>query len=171
MAGRGGWTRRRAATFALVACAAAGAPAPGAAAPGRVRPADDRSRALVEAAVAASPTVAALVSTLAGTDVVVVLQVRVGVGYAGDLRFATRAAGARYLVLRVDACQTPEDQIAMLGHELQHAREVAGAPAVGDEESLAALMASIGRATGKRTYETDAAVRVGRQVRQEVRRR
>jgi len=132
---------------------------------------DARARALVEAAIAASPTVASLVEGLGSSDVVVLVQVTLDVRFAGNLRFVACAGGSRFLVIRVFAAQPPEDQVATLGHELQHACEVGEAAGVRDERSLGELMARIGRATGRRTFETDAAVRVGRQVRAEVTRR
>jgi hypothetical protein len=142
---------------------------PAAAADGRVRGVDPRSQALVAKAGKASPTVAALLVALDQTDVVVQVQVTfVPNALGGDLRLLTVVVGSRYLLVRVDTTRSPEEQIGFLGHELRHAQEVAGAADVQDEAGLARLMARIGRATGRGTFETDAAVQVSRQVRREL---
>ena len=155
----------------VVASGASAQASPAPDGPAAVRPSDERARSLVGSAVAASPTVAALVNTLASSDVIVLVQVSQGVGFAGDLRMMTTAGGSRILLVRVNVGQSRQDQIAVFGHELQHASEVAQAPEVQDEAGLARLMARIGRETGRGTYETDAAVQVGRLVRQEAGRR
>jgi len=142
---------------------------PAAAADGRVRGTDPRAQALVARAEKASPTVAALLAALEPTDVVVMVQVAfVPNELGGDMRLLTAAAGSRYLAVRVAATRSPAEQIEFLGHELRHAQEVAGAADVRDEAGLARLMARIGRATGRGTFETDAAVQVSRQIRREL---
>lgn len=55
----------------------------------------------------------------------------------GKLIFVTAAGGVRYLRIRLACTLTGVRQIAMLGHELRHAVEVANAPWVLDESSLA----------------------------------
>jgi hypothetical protein len=111
---------------ALVACAAAPVQAgPDRDFSGAVRASDPLSLALLRTAVASSPTVAALVDALEPTDVIVVVQVALTPnGLAGDLRLINAAGGARYLLIRVNSWQSPEEQMALLGHELQHANEV-----------------------------------------------
>lgn len=136
---------------------------------GRVQPSDSRAAALVRTAAALSPTVATLLGNVRQQDVIVFVQVAfVPNGVAGDLRFVSVAAGHRILMIRVSPWQSPEEQAAILGHELQHAREVADAPDVTDVAGHARLLVRIGRSTGHGTFETDAAVRVARQVRREV---
>jgi predicted DNA-binding transcriptional regulator YafY len=57
----------------------------------------------------------------------------------------------------------------VLGHELQHAMEIAAAPDVRDTVTLRALYLRIGyERTNGGYYETDAALEVGRQVSAEV---
>jgi len=165
----------RAVGAVLVACLV-GSPAgmawagPADAAPGAVRPADSRTAELLRAAIVSSPTVAALVGSLEGTDVIVSVQVTLRrFGYAGDLRILTAAGGRRYLMIRVSAEQSPSDQVAYLGHELQHANEVAQAPEVQNDAGLIRLMRRIGRKGFGGAFETDAAQRVTRQVQKEVR--
>jgi len=125
---------------------------------------------LLRTAVASSPTVAALMGSLEGTDVIVSVQVTLRrFGFAGDLRILTAAGGRRYLMIRVSAEQSPSDQAAYLGHELQHANEIAQAHDVQDDSGLARLMSRIGRKGFRGAFETDAAQRVTRQVQKEVR--
>jgi len=173
MARHEGGFRGRAATVAVLAALAA-CPSPGWTTPldaetEAVRPADARARELVQTAVASSPTVAALVETLRGSDVIVSVQVTLQrFGFAGDLRVLTAAGGCRYLMIRVSAEQSPSDQAAYLGHELQHANEVARAREVQDDTGLVRLMGRIGRKGFRGAFETDAAQRVTRQVQKEL---
>ncbi len=169
--GRRGW-----AAEAAVAACVAGWPAgwawgtPVDAATPAVRPTDSRSADLLRTAVASSPTVAALVASLEGTDVIVCVQVTLRrFGFAGDLRILTSAGGRRYLMIRVSAEQSPSDQVAYLGHELQHANEIALAHDVRDDPGLMRLMARIGHQGLGGTFETDAARRVTRRVQAELR--
>jgi hypothetical protein len=128
-----------------------------------------RSRELLRAAVAASPTVASLVEALAPTDIIVVIEVtRQGFGAAGDLRIQAIAGNVRYLRIRVSGTLEPWDQMAILGHELQHANEVAQAPDVRDQAGLARLMRRIGRETLRGAFDTNAAAKTTAQVRREV---
>jgi hypothetical protein len=63
-------------------------------------------------------------------------------------------------------------QIATLGHELQHAVEIAEAPEVVDARSLARFYARVGseRTSGAcRLFDTQAAVDIGWQVSRELR--
>jgi len=160
---------------ALVACLA-GCPesrawgAPVDAATRAVRPADSRSAELLGTAVASSPTVAALVGSLQGADVIVSVQVTLRrFGFAGDLRILTAAGGRRYLMIRISAEQSPWAQVAYLGHELQHANEIAQAHDVQDDDGLIRLMTRIGHKGSGGAFETDAAQRVTRQVQAELR--
>ena len=131
-----------------------------------VRPADERARAVVHAALA-SPTVVRLIADLATTDVIVFVQVRMGLRHAGHLVFGARTPCFRLLVIQLSATQSPEDQVAVLAHELQHAREAAQS-GVQDEAALARLMKRIGRRTDEGTFETQAAILVSREVTREV---
>ncbi len=136
---------------------------------GAVRGSDPRSRAIIMDAATRSPTIAVLIKSLDQTDVVVLVQVTLmPVARGGDTRWLVAAGGCRYLVVRVDASRSPAEQMEWLGHELQHANEVAAASDVHDEAGLVRLMARIGRTAGDGRFETDAAVLAGRLVRAEV---
>jgi hypothetical protein len=126
--------------------------------------------ALVRDAARVSETVRALLGRLAASDLVVLVEVTDQQGpFSGDTSFVTCAGGFRYVLVRVSRRLPVWDQIAVLGHELQHAVEVAEAPEVVSDPTLAQLFTRIGRPVRKRTYETDAAIAVLRQVGAEVR--
>jgi hypothetical protein len=77
----------------------------------------------------------------------------------------------RLFAIEIDAHQTRIERLTTLGHELQHAVEIAGAASVDDARTLAAFYTSIGLPSGtvgSETYETAAAVAIGRRVRQEL---
>ena len=60
--------------------------------------------------------------------------------------------------------------IARIGHELQHANEIAARPEVVDDRSLLAFYASLDvySGHGERTVETEAALRAGDRVLSEI---
>ena len=86
----------------------------------------------------------------------------------GRLTFMASGGGRRYVNVHVSCALTDNEQIAALGHELRHAVEIADAPSVVDEASLAAQYARIGfashgvsKGSGYETYAAkDAAQRV-----------
>jgi hypothetical protein len=135
-----------------------------------VRGLDPRARELIQKATQASPTVAALIAALDRTDVLVLVQVTVTPRkYTG----ITRLLGSgeyRAVLVSIDSKQFTLAQIVWLGHELQHAQEIADAGDVRDEAALRRLMERIGWATGlnRTAFETDAALAVGWQVRREA---
>jgi hypothetical protein len=139
-------------------------------APRGVRASDDRARALVRASSSASPTIAALLDALADADVVVYVQLALTPrDIPGDIRLIGVTADTRYLLVRVSVRLSPVNRIALLGHELQHATEVAAATDVRDEASLARLMARIGCEKSRGRFETHAAEAVTEQVWREAR--
>jgi hypothetical protein len=58
-------------------------------------------------------------------------------GIDGRLTFATKAAGRRYVHVRLAQQMSGLRERATLGHELQHAVELADTPAIVDDASLA----------------------------------
>ena len=106
------------------------------------------------------------------TDVVVYVLDSMS-GDAGDtkasLEFVATAGGRRYVVVRVDRWRlNPCEALAWLGHEFQHAIEVASAPEVTDAAQLARLYRRIGWEYGSRRFESDAARTAGHRVRNEL---
>lgn len=133
---------------------AQGAPQPPAgAAPPHVRCLDARARQLLAAARGQSVTVAALVERLGATDLAVYVTTaapatRVAGMPRGTTALLSATAAARYLQVWIDVRRPEAERIAVLGHELQHALEVAADASVRDALSLATLFERLGEESG-----------------------
>jgi hypothetical protein len=117
-----------------------------------------------------SPTFASLLTRLQASDVIVYIQEvpRLPGGFEGRMMMLPRVHGFRYVRIQITVRGTDDDAIAVLGHELQHAMEVADAPEVGDEDALARLYQRIGMRGGPHVYDTIAAQDTGRIVLKEL---
>jgi hypothetical protein len=160
------------ATLAVLAAIAAGGPAPAPASP-RLRPADFTAGRALERGLACCPTVGGLVRELEASDLIVYLETgfveRPAMGRT-VLMGATR--NERYVRVTLHRLTSPEGLIELLGHELQHAVEIARAPDVRDGETMLALFRRIGLRRGATTrFETAEARAVGFRVRAEISRR
>ncbi len=160
--------------FAMLLCAlsmvADSSPARSSPEVGHVRPLDAFSRALLREGVFRSPTIARFVHGLDRSNVVTYVradldpQIR-----TASTRFMVAAGGLRYLLVAVNPRNSHDALLALLGHELEHATEVAGAPRVVDQASFLALYERIGqRSLSGREYETTAAHDAGRAVMMEL---
>jgi hypothetical protein len=94
-------------------------------------------------------------------------------GLIGRTRFITSTGPWRYLAIDLDYRLIHLDLLSTLGHELQHAAEIAAAPEVVDEASLTALYRRIGVSGGRSLakgvyFETHEAAVVGKQVHREL---
>jgi hypothetical protein len=118
-----------------------------------------------------SPTFARLVTRLERSDLIVYVQLmpQMPAGIEGRLVMLPRAHGTRYVRIQIGIQGSLTDAIALLGHELQHATELADAPDVIDIGGFVALYERIGQKSGWHQYETAAAQDAGRQVRTEMR--
>jgi hypothetical protein len=125
----------------LLMSAAAAAADPSPIRPGgpRVRPHDARSAALVLEALERSQTIRALVEALESRDVIVYVQVQpmLKERLAGSLTWVTSTGKYRYVRISWNPLLSTATAIATLGHELQHALEVADNPAIVSDTSLA----------------------------------
>lgn len=139
-----------------------------------VRIVDRELRHLLQAGLALSPTLRALVDRLERSDVVAYVRVdEMRDGLAGRLQFINASAGARYVLIRVVRIPTRSRQLALLAHELHHAGEVASAPHVVDVHTLTQEYERIGHASryrreGARSFETAGAIAAGEQVLKEL---
>ena len=118
-----------------------------------------------------SDTFAQLVLALDQSDVIVYIERGRGMpaAIAGRLFLVAGPEGHRYLRIQVTGHPQSNEIIALVGHELRHALEVAESPAVRDTASLIALYERIGhRSSGAHHYDTVAAQDTGRQVRAEL---
>jgi len=137
----------------------------------RVRATTPAARALLETGVRRSETFARLIQELEDTDLVVYVETTpdLAPGLEGRLTFLTSAGGVRYLRAQVPVTGGVDALIAGVGHELQHALEVAAHPAVRDSVALAMLYRRIGiQGSVKDRYDTVLARSVGRRVRAEL---
>ena len=137
-----------------------------------LRTIDSRMRALVREGIRSSASFRALVDRINRSDVVVYIQCD---GYTSPSRmtFMTSAGGLRYVLVRVQRMLLRDQQLAIMAHELQHAVEVADAPAIVDEVSLAQEYRKIGyvnrysMAPGI-AFDSVAAVETGQRVLREL---
>ena len=80
-----------------------------------------------------------------------------------------RAGEYRYLRIQIRADLSRREAIALIGHELQHAMEIAAATEVRDSSAMSRLYKRIGHTSnGEHTYDTEAAQNTGRVVRREL---
>lgn len=118
-----------------------------------------------------SATFAALVAALNRSDVIVYIETSRGLPttIAGRLLFAAGPQSQRYLRIQVNGPPRSNELIALVGHELRHALEVAESPDVRDEQTLIALYERIGHnGSRQHQYDTIAAQDTGRRVRMEL---
>ena len=127
---------------------------------------------LIEEAVSRSATVAAQLRRLDATDLVIYLtdlSPSRPNAPASCLSFLSHEAGGRYLLIRIDRFRvSTHERVALLGHELEHALEVAAAPEVKDPSGLASLYKRIGWEPVSNQFETKAAQSAGNRVRDEL---
>lgn len=138
--------------------------------PPNLRPLHQEAAQLLQRGVARSPTIAALVADLEKTDLVVYLNTNAFLPVrTAETLFVTAAAGRRYVLVSVNPRNIYTDMIRWLGHELQHADEVAHAPEVTDVASFEAFYQRIGtHGKADHRFETRAAQTVDRVVGEEL---
>jgi hypothetical protein len=134
-----------------------------------IRPATRDARQLIDTAMSRSPTVVQLIDRLAMTDVIVYVQLMISPHIdTARTAFAATTRNARFVRIVINARTAPWDQVEMLGHELQHALEIAGARDVVDERGVRDLYERIGLPGRKpNQFETLEAQRVQALVRKD----
>ena len=136
------------------------------------RPLDPLAAETLEQALAGSPLVRDLVHQLEASNLVVHIESSRGLpaGINGTMRFVTSRGGFRYVRIQVGADLRPEARAGILGHELQHACELAASDAH-DMEAVRRVFQNTGHHPGAslEVFETRAAMQVERQVRAELR--
>jgi hypothetical protein len=138
-----------------------------------IRTTDRRLIRLLRDGVRASETFRRLVDRLRQSDVIVYLECGGARGSSGGrLTFVYAVANWRYVHVRVARLASADVQIALIGHELQHAVEIADAPAVVDPLSLVREYQRIGflspRLTPGASFDSSAAVDAGVRVLREI---
>jgi hypothetical protein len=140
---------------------------------GHLRPQDDRLTQLLRQGIARSSTLKMLAGRIEASNVIVYLAVNpmMKSNLSGMLTWMTQAGSFRYLRASISPDLTPDQMIATIAHELQHAVEVVEDESVRDENSLVALYRRIGQQHGAASpsrWETVAAQQAGYQVRREL---
>lgn len=153
-------------TAVFVPQAAAEPPSGMTRAPARVRPLDSLGRTLLADGIARSSTFRRLVDRIESSDVIVYVRLKRKLlpNVAGALSFVGKGATDRFLLVQVDRRYPWATLIALLGHELQHAVEVAEAPAVESAEELGRHYRHTGLTTGDDTFDSVAAREAGASV-------
>jgi hypothetical protein len=93
------------------------------------------------------------------------MQLPLGVG--GMTRFVTSRGGYRYLRITLGSDQSLRHRSSILGHELQHACEIASSTAT-DADAMRELFEEAGHHDGP-YFETSAAIEIERYVTRELR--
>jgi hypothetical protein len=116
-----------------------------------------------------SAKVRALVERLEASNVIVHIETRTPMpaGLGGMTQFVTSRGGYRYLRITLGSDLTLGVRSAILGHELQHACEIAESSAA-DVESLRKLFEHVGHRDGE-FFETMKAIKTERTVLAELR--
>jgi len=165
---------RRLVSLALACAFAATAPLaadePGLDPTTRLRPTQSMASRLIDEGTTKSPTFRRLVSRLQRSDVIVYVTVRLDMrpSLGGSLRFLGNSVTDRFLLVSLNGQNSRQMLVALLGHELQHAVEVADAPDVRNDAALADLYRRIGVRRAVQSWDSIAAQRVGQTVRAEI---
>jgi hypothetical protein len=135
-----------------------------------VRTLDREARRLLEVAIASSPTVARMVADLEATDLIVWVEANPFLTKTrGEMLVAAATTEVRHVSIKVKTPGWLPDVVSVLGHELQHALEVAAAHEVRDAAGQRQFYRRIGyQAMDGECFETEAAVEVGRRVAREM---
>jgi hypothetical protein len=120
-----------------------------------------------------SPTFRAIVDRLDGSDLIVyVSRGSLSGQTSASTQLLTWTGGYRYVRVTLELDPDTDVGVAMLGHELRHALELADAPWVRDDGAVLSLYREIGYSSCSRPtpcYDTQDAVDAGRQVLVELR--
>ena len=140
-----------------------------------IRATDSGINKLVARGLAHSPTFRRLYEQLGQSDLIVHLergpQPWLGAGFN---QFVADVGERRLVRITLNVALLDAEAVALLGHELQHAVELADAPDVGDADEYERLYRRIGYrscAREPRCFDTAAAVAVGRAILKELRQR
>ena len=161
-------------SFALtLACSAAAIAAEPPSATPHLRPLNAAGAALMADAQQKSATIRDLAAQLEGSNVVAYIYPTARqVGETeSDFRYVGTSKSQRFVLIKIGADRSADRQIELLGHELEHAVEVARATWVNDSSDLDRFLSLVGSRTfepGGHPFETPAAMKAERTVRKEL---
>lgn len=130
---------------------------------------DPEARATLALAIERSALVRALVAEIESSNVVVHIQFswELPGGIGGMTRFVTSRGGYRYVRIVLSNRLMGHDRVAILGHELEHAAEIARSD-VYDRDGIRRLLAATGYQVAEGFFETRSAQRAERTIRREL---
>ncbi len=134
----------------------------------RVRALSNVARFVIDEATKKSPTIVKLIAQLQRHEIIVYVDLEPLATARGATSILSVNPGGRMLRVVVDVGLDPRQQIEVLGHELQHAVEIALADSVVDHSSFVAHYKRIGYPTGRASFETDEAKRTEAAVRRDL---
>jgi hypothetical protein len=136
----------------------------------RVRPTEQRMAKLLATGMERSATFRALVRRLEASDVIVHIQSRRDLrgGVGASMRFVATSATDRFLRIQLNAALHDHMLVALLGHELQHAVEVADHAELRSADDLRAFYSRTGLRLGPDRFDSIAAREAGYLVRAEL---
>jgi len=135
----------------------------------RVRPLSDGSRAVVKDAMRRSPTIKHLIDELQARDIIVYVDLSMDMlRDRGATSVVTAQSTVRILRVLINGRLDPRQRIEVLGHELQHALEIAREEGVGSDDTMRDLFLRIGYSTGPKAFETNAAQDIESQVKRDL---
>lgn len=136
----------------------------------RVRPMQKRVESLLATGMDRSATFRQLVRRLERSDVIVYVEARHDMrnGVGASMRFVTRSATDRFVRIQLNADYHNHTLVALLGHELQHAVEVAEHAEVQSPDNLREFYRRTGVRTGPDSFDSEEARQAGYLVRDEI---
>jgi len=134
-----------------------------------VRTTDPRVQAWLRTGAADSQTFRDLLTILGDSDLIVHVQAVDRLTTAGQTYFVTSTPTVRYVRVEVVAGGNANEMIALIGHELQHAVEIALEPRIRDRQALSQFYRTLsGNSTAKTEYDSVAARVTADRVRREM---
>lgn len=156
-----------------VSTSLAAQPQPPSTTPGpRVRANDGRTAAILLDGLSRSETLRVLVDEIEQSDVIVYLEIQWNLrrGLAGSLTWVAGTTSFRYVRISLSPDLTGDVMVATLGHELQHAVEIARERSITSSATLASYYAKNGLSITAHWngWDTLAARQAGDEVRREL---
>jgi hypothetical protein len=127
-----------------------------------VRAIDPTAQEGIRAGASGSKTFRALLARLAASDLIVYIEIvdRIIGGSPGRLYFVAATPRVRYVRIELVADGNSREMVGLVGHELQHAVEIADARHVRDSQAMALLYLVMAENTQKLSRYDSVAARV-----------
>jgi len=134
-----------------------------------VRSTDPRVQEWLRIGAADSQTFRTLLNALAESDLIVHVQPVDRLMTAGQTYFVTATPSVRYVRIEVSFRGNVNDTVALIGHELQHAVEIAKEPRIRDRQALSLFYKGMpGNSISGTEYDSVAARMIEDRVRREM---